>query len=285
VRARLSRKTFGLAFALSALAGGCLLTTDLDGLAGDAALPGEGGSPEAAPGADGGADTGTRDTGADVLVIPDGGVLSPCTSAHAFCSDFDLDHPAAGWSSTEATSPAGTLLFDPFALSPPRALRARHPRKSDGTDWMNALHKVFDVSWRRTIFAGDIYLETPAWQPGDSNFSAVAVLLSSTTQNTGTVFFFSETDAVGTIEHVPDSPARYLPVARIPYVAWTHVVIDFDPAGHLHYEVGAKTFDRDFAAATQGTSPSLDIEVGAISFNGPVPAMDLRWDNVTVDFP
>ena len=164
-------------------------------------------------------------------------------------------------------------------------MRARHPRKTTSVDWMNVLHKTFGMSWRRTVVAGDVYLETPAWQSGDSNFCTIAVLMNSTTQNTGTVFFFAQNDAAATIEHLPDSPARYLPVNRIPYLAWTHVVVDFDPAGHIHYDIGGKTFDRDFAAATQGASRFLDIEIGAINFNSPVPAMDVRWDNVTIDLP
>lgn len=67
-------------------------------------------------------------------------------AVHAFCSDFDRDQPEFGWTSTEATSPAGTLTFDPFAVSAPRSMRARHPRKGDDTDWIDVLHKGFAIS-------------------------------------------------------------------------------------------------------------------------------------------
>jgi hypothetical protein len=281
VRPIRSRKKVLLAFLLSGVAAGCLLTTDLSGLSGDSgSLPD--GSLEGSSAGDARVDGGT-DAG-DSSIGPDGST-SPCTKPHAFCADFDTDNPQAGWTGRDDTSVVGTLSFDPLALSPPRSLRAQQPRKTPTPTWLDVLTKRFPSAWKRTVFEGDVYLEAQEWLPGDINVSMIDLVFESDMLATGTVFFISANDAEATIEHIANGPARYLPIARPAYGQWTHVVIDFDPAGHIRYQVGAKTFERDFTPATSGASPDIVLTVGAINFNEPVPAIDVRWDNITVDFP
>ena len=211
---------------------------------------------------------------------------SPCSAMHAFCADFDENPYNAGFSKINMTG-TGVVGPDSLSLSPPTSLHAtttRKPADAPG-NWLFDLEKDFNLSWRRVVFQGDLYFVKPDWQKGDINIGLVAVYMFSDTGNTGSVFFQSQTSATGSIENPTSNATVYATVPSFSYSTWTHIIIDFDPAGHLHYNVGGNTFDKDFAAITGGGSQSLQVQVGALSYNQPIPGMDIRWDNVFVDFP
>jgi hypothetical protein len=133
------------------------------------------------------------------------------------------------------------------------------------------------------VVEADVFLATPAWQPNDVNFALVHIGLYAA-QNSGTVLFVTAGTSFGTIEHLSD-PARSLPIDPLPYDRWVHLVVDFDPGGKVHYQIDSKSFDRTFSPVTSGANPSMNVELGILDYNSPSPAVDVRWDNVTVDLP
>lgn len=229
-----------------------------------------------------GTDAGDATSAADAPIFEGG--ASPCTAMHVFCADFDHDDVASGWTSSLNLDPPGTLALDDLAVSAPHAARMMRARPT-APGAVTTLTRQVATQWRRAIFRGDLYLVAPVWQPGDVNFGLVHLSYNSVSLNAGTIYFLDATHGVGTIEHLPDGADRYLPIDPMPGDRWVHVVVDFDPAGHVHYDVGGKTYDRDFAGVTPGDNPEIVLEIGAIQYNSPAAAVDVRFDNVVVDLP
>jgi hypothetical protein len=278
-----------IALACFAGAASCTLTTDLDGLraASGAMLPD--GASEAGSGGDAGLDSNAPigEAGANEAGKSDGGTeagtTSPCGAMHAFCADFDDGILITGWTTTVLDT-GGTIAIDDLALSPLHSMRATRPRKTTAGGLRASLRKSLAPQWRRAIFQADAYLVQPDWLAGDTNVAVVQLGYNSVSGNTGTTFFLSAAAGAGTIEHITDS-TRGFTVDLLPYGRWVHVFIDFDPSGKVHYEIDGKTSERTFAAVTAGANPELLLELGIIDFNNPIPAVDIRWDNVVVDLP
>jgi hypothetical protein len=266
----------------AAVAAGCSLTTDFASLDIDKGAPADG-----AGGGDAG-DGGTNDAG-----LPEGGTTSeagaeagtsPCSSPHTLCADFDIGAYDKGWT-RQATTGGGTLALDDRALSSSHSLRATQPRKAAGASaTLSNLTLSLPTAWRRVIVEADLFLTTPAWQANDVNFALVHIGLYSAT-NSGTVLFVTPNASFGTIENLPAAD-RNLTLDQVPFDRWVHVVVDFDPGGKIHYQIDGKPFDRTFAAVTStGASPVIEVELGILDYNAPAPAVEARWDNVTVDRP
>jgi len=211
------------------------------------------------------------------------GGVSPCAASHVFCVDFDHGAVTAGWDSNGNDAP-GTLALDDLALSAPHAMRTTRPRPAM-TNLATLLEKQIAMPWRRAIAQTDIYIAQPVWQPGDVNVALMQLTFDSSSSHTGSVFFLDSAKAQGTIEHLPDGPERYLPLGPLASGRWVHIVVDFDPAGHVHYELDGNAFDRDFAAVVAGDNSIITLEIGVLQYNAPEPAMDVRFDNLFLDFP
>jgi hypothetical protein len=66
--------------------------------------------------------------------------------------------------------------------------------------------------------------------------------------------------------------------------AFNHVDITVDPLqGKMEYSINGAPGSRSFAAVTPGNNPSFSVFVGAVSFSGPSPAIDVYFDNLVVD--
>ena len=264
---------------------GCLYLVDLNGLSGGETTPADGSLGDGALGGDtnaivdaaSGADARSDAATADAAVE-----ASPCTASHAFCADFDHGGVSLGWTTTTNDTP-GTLALDDLALSAPHAMRTMRPQPTVGA--VTLFQKQLVMGWRRVILQADIYLSAPAWQPGDVNIGLMEVSFDSDTVHSGTLYFIDPVHAEGTIEHLPDTAERYLPVDAPSPARWVHMLVDFDPAGHVHYEVDGVSFDRTFAAVTPGPNPAIYVGVGALQYNMPAPAVDVRFDNVFADMP
>jgi hypothetical protein len=272
------------ALASAAVAGGCSLTTDFASLDSDkGAASGDGGptADGAGPG-DGGDGGGSTEGGTTSEAGAEGGT-SPCSQPHTLCADFDVGAYDKGWKRQTITG-GGTLALDDRALSPPHSLRATQPRRQAGASGtVSELNVNVGGAWRRVVVEADLFLTTPAWQADDVNFALIHIGLYSA-QNSGTVLFVTPGGCFGTIEHLSE-PARNVLLDAVPYDRWVHVVVDFDPGGTIHYQIDGKSFDRTFAAVTFGPAPAMEVDLGVLDYNSPAPAIDLRWDNVTIDLP
>jgi hypothetical protein len=260
---------------------GCLYLVDLSGLSGEAAPAPADGATADAP-LDGALDA--NDASATSDAPTEAAPKSPCAAPHAFCSDFDDGPLGQGWSRSSIDAPA-TLALDALALSPTRSLRATYPRKTAAMTGYAVEIRTLATTWKRAVFQGDVLIQPPAWQQTDANVAIVELFFNSASNATGTYLFISETNTTATIEHLPDGPDRYLNGDPMPYGRWAHVLVDFDPGGRVHYEVDGKGYDKTFAGVTAGAMAKAELGVGLLNFNDPVPAFDVRWDNVLVDFP
>ena len=264
---------------VAALATGCLFG-DLSGLAGPP-LADDGGLFEGLDGqtTDGMSSDGSREaeTGGPTRT-------SPCSGMHDFCADFDGTSVDRGFTKIIETGP-GTLDQGNLSLSAPHSLHATSPRKSAPSGWFQVVDKFFNSGWRRTRLQGDIYLMPMDWQTGDANIAFANIVMLSSSGNTGTVWFQASDGAATTIENPDPTKTSAMDIPLTPPGRWVHMMMDYDPGGHLHVELDGKKFDRDFAGFTAGNNPAIEIQLGLVSYNHPVPAMDVHWDNVTVDFP
>jgi hypothetical protein len=270
----------GALVVLSSVATGCVYLTDLSGLSGGAD-PSD--ASTGTPLADARVEAGpiTTDGGGGPEVGGDGG--SPCAFAHAFCADFDVGPLDKGWT-TSLVNPPSTFALDDLAKSAPHSFRTTQPAKSTGQVVVR-LRKMFAGPWNRSVFEGDFYMEPPSWNAGDSNVAIAQLLYFSDAATAGTILFRSEGTAQGTVEHVSNSPARYVDVAPFAYGRWVHVRIEYDPAGSMRYVIDGVSTSSTFPPPTQGSNSSISLDIGTFNYNNPVPAFDVRWDNVTIDFP
>lgn len=267
----------------AAAGGGCSLTTDFASLDSEKGPQPDGGDGATSADGAGGSDGGGTTDGAPSTEAGTEAGKSPCNGSHMFCADFDVGTYDKGFTG-QLSNGGGALALDDLAFSPPHSVRATQPRRAAGlSGTQSSLSLGLPSPWRRVVVEADLFLTTPAWQSSDVNFALVHIGLYSP-QNSGTVLFVTDAACFGTIEHLTE-PQRSLPMDAMPYDRWVHLVVDFDPGGKIHYQIDGKPFDRTFAAVTAGPNPAMNVELGILDYNAPAPAVEVRWDNVTVDLP
>jgi hypothetical protein len=142
------------------------------------------------------------------------------------------------------------------------------------------LSKLLPGPWQRTVFTADVYLEAPAWHPGDSNSARVWFeCWSATSSNAGYCFVENGSTGVGRYPENVTGPA-------IPTDQWINIGVDFDPIGStVTARIGEATFSRGLSSVASGASPNCQVRFGINSFNAPIPALSVLYDNVTIDRP
>jgi hypothetical protein len=256
---------------------GCSFVVSTSGLSGGSASVQR--DPDAASFTDAPATrTGTDDGGPDAA---DGRPFC-ATSSHAACLDFDEEVEAGtnGWAPWEGTGPL-VRVVDRFK-SAPASLELSLPALPSGSSSTYAtIVKTFAGPWRRVVVEFDIYLDPPAWAPGDSAAGFLCIGYKSSSGNPGIRSSFNQGETVAEV------PSGYTPPGKpLPTGDWVHVKADLDPAGSFTESIGNDiTLTRSFAPVTAGANPSLVVDVGFNDYNTPLPAFTAWIDNVTVDFP
>lgn len=257
----------------------CSLITELDGLSKDETVvfvpvPSEGGS-----GDDGRA--AITDAPLDTSA-PDAAAKDFClSSAHAFCADFEGPAPLAAFRAPDV-APAGSLAVSSVrSLSGQSSLHCKLPRRGDDNINLVALvSQAIPHAFARAVFELDVFIEPTAWAEGDINLAIASVAIRSSTQSE-TVFLTVAQDYT----EIGSSSFVAAPGPPVPEGQWVHVRIEYDPAGSLGAKVGSHSFEtKTFPAFVSGEAPNVKIEVGLNTFNDPIAAVSVFYDNVTLDF-
>lgn len=263
--------------ALAALvAAGCSLTTDLTGFS----------TAEDAPSVtDGGTDTSTDGPGSPSPesgtdgARPDASGPFCVPGAHAFCEDFDTITSVPTWDGRSLDAKGAISLSTLRAMSPPRSFLSTMERRSGADPYAQAtIHKSF-AGWRRVIVELDIFVEAPAFAPGDINSGILSMFLASSSGTAG--FALSIGDGYTTL----GIPEKFVGGPSLLYDAWRHARFDIDPAGTVSGSIGQVTWNGTFPAATAGGDPATIVEIGVNGYNQPAPPYRVFYDNLTVDFP
>jgi hypothetical protein len=215
---------------------------------------GSDGPPPSDADADADADAGTGpDATADAT--PDA-VLSPCAvGTHAFCVDFDDGVLAQHFSKLNIPATGALAIVDDHAVSMPSSLRVALPARG-----VNPTGVVFSTAERS--FSGPwsaTRVTNPAWGAGDMGFAVAAMIYGSDTGQLGV----------------------YLNVAK------GETVMDLDgelSATGASITYGSVLTEFPHPMGSPGANPYTLLLIGLMSPTGPSPAIDVRYDNVVVDF-
>ncbi len=255
----------------------CSLLTPLDGLAGDAA-------DDAAPPRDGAAsdpDSGGRTDAADG---GDGAVGSFCASAGGdFCADFDDGGRDVGWTKTDLRG-VGTFDLDPNAKSAPWSLRATWPRADVGTDKFQQLEKVWQGAARPTTIDFDLFVAPIAWAGGDLAFTIMELYFDKPEKLGAQILM---TPAGWDLAALTPTRSTASSTTPLPVGVWSHLRLETDPAssgGSVRaYLDGTLALEKNGLSFTQNPT-EMQLWIGLGAANTPIPAADVRYDNVLVKF-
>lgn len=209
---------------------------------------------------------------------------SPCGIAHTLCSDFDVgDILAGGWASVDHHPTIGSIeLVTANFASPPRALRAVHPRRAAAAgDVRNVIDQTWSGAFTRARMELDVYVNARPTDAGSFGVGLVLILFRSDSGDTGTVLSISE--AVPYLSVESTGAREYFDVPPLPDGRWAHVSLDFSRGGSLSYTLDGQTGSRSFAPVTMAANPRVSISIGLHSFSGDAPPVAVDLDNVTVD--
>jgi len=259
----------GIAAFAGTIAGGCLLTSDFDGIVGTKpADAGAGGSMGDGPEADAG------DGGAEAAV-------SPCTSGtHVVCTDFEDGtggFPIAGWNNV--AEDGGTLSLDnTTAVTPPLSLHAR----VEGNIAPNAYiyRQVFLSTF--TALTVSVDMRIVACPPQGKSITAIYVEPSAKA-SFGLVFLSSGVQAVGA--GVNGAFTFFQLEKQVPDMTWTHIVyrILLKDASTSHLTVtvdGQPSVDTD--APGGALKQTVLLNLGLLGSSVPA-ACEVQFDNYVLD--
>jgi len=255
-------RRLAIAVAIAAsVAGGCLLTSDFDNVAGD--------RPSAEGGTEGGADA-------------EAGASSPCaTGDHVVCTDFDHaggSFPPPGWNST--LGDGGVLVMDDTtSISPPRSLSARLEGANSPSAFIT--RQAFIASAFKTLTVS--FSTRIATCPAQGKSITIAYVEPSSRVSFGLVFLSSGVQAIGA--SVNGTPTFFQLQKQIPEETWSKVVmrIELRDASTSHLTVtvdGATSVDTD--APGGPTKSSVQINLGLVG-NGVSAPCEMRFDDYVLD--
>lgn len=265
----------GLALLVGAL--GCSLVTSLSGLSGGAGDAGE----EAAPAPSDGATMDAAVEGGDSAAP---GKPFCASNAADLCADFDQGMRDLGWTSTDIRGDGDLELDTSRARSLPASLHASMGRKNNGSDNFQQLLKVWPGAGRPTTIDFDVFVEPITWQPSDQGFT-ISEIYFDKSDKIGVLLFLTRDNWRLLIRSSPDT--EIVATSTFPMGAWTHVRFDADPktvggsvSGYLDDKLVLEK--RDLVFAQDPSESRLWLGIGASST--PIPAIDVRYDNVVVKF-
>jgi hypothetical protein len=203
---------------------------------------------------------------------------------HAFCADFDDDvDPLSLWTETHVDAPAQASVSTSRTRSAPRALHAFNPRQAAGATRFATLEKGFDQAWRRVVVDLDLYLEPPAFSPGDRTFGLMGVNFSSSSL-AETLALSIGSDVTG-LGGGTSASYTYDNGPALPTGTWVHAHVDATPGDGVTMTLADHTYSVHLPSTAPGARPQIQVEVGVFGFNAPSPEVSVYIDNLTVDFP
>lgn len=256
-----------LVLAAALLPGCAVFFTDLDGFSGGEDV------------ADAGLDSATE---ANVSVDA-GSDAAPgrcARESHAACFDFDDGSSLEALGFSVDRRNAGSVAVEPgVAASTPNALRVVVPRRPDDAQGnTQRANRVFAEPVDKVHVELDLWVEPIAFEGNDSTSHFLWFQLRSSSGNT-IVYLTLSRGGLALSHEVGTDPRGPLP----PFGKWTRLVVDFS-AATFRVAYDGTTLERPLLpGAAAGAEFTLGL--GVTQFNKPVPALDLRYDEVTVDFP
>jgi hypothetical protein len=261
-----------IAFGAVGAAGGCLLTSDFDGVVGTKPpAADEGGS-----GTDAAADAGNGGDGGQTEAA-----VSPCaTGTHVVCTDFDEGtggFPVPGWNNS--ANDGGVLTLDnTTSVTPPLSLHARVDGASSPEAYI--YRQVFLPTFTALTVAVDMRIV--ACPPQGKSLTAIYVEPSAKA-SFGLVFLSSGVQAIGA--GVNGAYTFFQLEQQVPDQTWSHIVyrilLKDASTSHLTLTVdGKKSVDTDAPGGALKTSVLLNLGL----LGGAAPAgCEVQFDNYVLD--
>lgn len=212
------------------------------------------------------------DAGTDAAFTCDGG-------NYLFCSTFDDGSLTAGWD-LQFTKFGGTLSLSNDARSPAYAMRAQLPAMTAPDNQYARLYKaIAGVPPIRISF--DVKMATPAWE---ATSKAVVLFEINYPTTSNSSYLFRE---VAQTTLSSEQNGTYSKIPDLPYDQWVRVSIDVVPttpngALRVHYD-GQKVFENSSVPFETPTTPQTDVFIGLGRFDPPSPAIDVLYDNVSIE--
>ena len=228
---------------------------------------------------------------ADTGRLPDGGYRGFCSSGepHVFCSDFDVGDLPLLWSDI-GSDPLGTIALDTsMSVSAPRSLHTSLQASTSGFHLARA-SRFLKTPWRPTRLDFDMYVRRPAWGAGSGNVALFALSFApSSTSEISVTFYLADGQGALTASLPTYTPFH----ADAPALdRWVHVRLEVAPDAtngvvSLLFD-GASAGSRsglafDTAAAARAGA-GINVSLGLARYNPTTPALDVFYDNVTLDF-
>lgn len=220
------------------------------------------------------------DAAADAPV--DGGGFSCAGGMYLVCATFDQGLVASGWAGTTLES-GGTLGTSNDHKSAPYSMRAQLPAMTTQQNQYATLYATWPgVKNVRVSF--DVKIGDPGFTATDKAFELVHVQYPSSTSEH--YLFHAPLETTLSIEQ-NDISTRYQPVQKLPYGTWVHVTLEVAPtvpkgSVRLLYD-GIVVYENANVVNAAPSVPQTYIDVGIARFTPPSPAVDVLYDNVTIE--
>lgn len=252
-------------------AGGCLLTSNFDGVVGSRPAGGEAGAGEG--GAIDAGDAGTAEA-----------AVSPCSSGgsgtHVVCTDFDMGtggFPVPGWNNSAVDG--GVLsLDDTTSVTPPLSLHARID--GNGSPAAYIYRQVFLATF--TALTVSVDMRIVACPPQGKSVTVIYVEPSAKA-SFGLVFLSSGVQAVGA--GINGAFTFFQLEQQVPDQTWSHIVyrilLKDASTSHLTLTVdGRKSVDTDAPGGALKTSVLLNL---GLLGNAAPQGCEVQFDNYVLD--
>lgn len=221
------------------------------------------------------------DAAVDALV--DGGGGFDCDGgSYLLCATFDQGLLASGWGGTMIES-GGVLGTSNDHVSAPFAMRAQLPVMTAEQNQYAALYATWSgVKNIRVSF--DVKMADPGFAATDKAFELVHVQYPSSTSEH---YLFQEPLTTTLSIEQNDIATRYQSVQKLPYAKWVRVTLEVSPTVpkgtlRLLYD-GLVVFESTNIANAAPSVPQTYVDVGVARFTPPSPAVDVLYDNVTIE--
>jgi hypothetical protein len=222
------------------------------------------------------------DAGGDATI--DGSTALDCDGGtYLVCATFDQGTVAAGWTGTRIES-GGTLGTSNDHRSAPYSMRAQLPTMTTEQNQYAGVYATWTVV-RPVRVAFDVKIADPKWAAAtDKAFALLHVQYPSSSNET--YLFRAPSETTLSIEQNAID-TRYQKVQDLPYEKWVRVSLEIMPTVptgtlRLKYD-GLVVYENASVPMGTPTAPETLVDVGLARFTPPSPALDVLFDNVTIE--
>ena len=214
--------------------------------------------------------------------VVDGGAFNCDGGAYLLCATFDQGLVASGWGGTMLES-GGVLGTSNDHISAPFSLRAQLPAMTAPQNQYATLYATWSgVKNVRVSF--HVKMTDPGFGSSDKAFELVHVQYPSSTSEH---YLFQEPLATTLSIEQNDISTRYQSVQKLPYGKWVRVTLEVTPTVpkgtlRLLYD-GLVVYENTNIVNAAPTVPQTYVDVGIARFTPPSPAVDVLYDNVTIE--